>query len=65
MARRMQALLDGGYPYLVAEVDGELAGYAYAGPTARGRPIAGRSRIRSTSRRTCSAAASAAPCSPA
>jgi L-amino acid N-acyltransferase YncA len=30
MARRMQALLDGGYPYLIAEIDGEVAGYAYA-----------------------------------
>jgi L-amino acid N-acyltransferase YncA len=25
-------LLDGGFPYLVAEIDGALAGYAYAGP---------------------------------
>src|SRR3982751_862657 len=32
MARRMQSLLDGGYPYLVAEIDNALAGYAYAGP---------------------------------
>ena len=31
MARRQQALLDGGYVYLVAELDGVLAGYAYAG----------------------------------
>jgi L-amino acid N-acyltransferase YncA len=31
MARRMQALLDGGYPYIAAEIDGTLAGYAYAG----------------------------------
>ena len=31
MARRLQALLDGGYPYLVAEADGAVAGYAYAG----------------------------------
>jgi L-amino acid N-acyltransferase YncA len=31
MARRQQTLLDGGYPYLVAEADGVLAGYAYAG----------------------------------
>ena len=30
MARRMQAVLDAGYPYLVAEHDGRLAGYAYA-----------------------------------
>lgn len=30
MRRRMQAILAGGYPYLVAEVDGQLAGYAYA-----------------------------------
>ena len=32
MTRRMRALLDGGFPYLVAEIDGALAGYAYAGP---------------------------------
>src|ERR1700722_1660344 len=31
MARRQKALLDGGYPYLVAEAPGEIAGYAYAG----------------------------------
>ncbi|MDQ1119198.1 MULTISPECIES: GNAT family N-acetyltransferase [Pseudoxanthomonas] len=31
MRRRMQALLDQGYPYLVAECDGRLAGYTYAG----------------------------------
>jgi L-amino acid N-acyltransferase YncA len=31
MARRMQALLDGGYPYIAAEIDGVIVGYAYAG----------------------------------
>lgn len=31
MLRRMRAVLDGGYPYLTAELDGEIAGYAYAG----------------------------------
>ncbi len=31
MARRRMALLDGGYPYLVAERDGAILGYAYAG----------------------------------
>ena len=31
MARRMRALLDGGFPYLAAEIDGALVGYAYAG----------------------------------
>ena len=30
MARRMQAVLEAGYPYLVAEDDDGLAGYAYA-----------------------------------
>ncbi|HZL39042.1 MAG TPA: GNAT family N-acetyltransferase [Pseudolabrys sp.] len=30
MARRMQAVLDGKFPYLVAEVDSVFAGYAYA-----------------------------------
>src|ERR1700750_1979963 len=37
MARRRQALVDAGYPYLVAEIDGAIAGYAYAGPY-RSRP---------------------------
>lgn len=32
MARRRQTLVDAGYPYLVAEADGTVAGYAYAGP---------------------------------
>jgi len=32
MARRRKAVLDGGYPYLVAERGGTLLGYAYAGP---------------------------------
>ena len=31
MARRMRALLDGGFPYLAAEIGGALLGYAYAG----------------------------------
>lgn len=30
MARRMDALLGGGFPYLVAEDGGQVAGYAYA-----------------------------------
>jgi len=32
MTRRYQALRADGYPYLVAEQDGTLAGYAYSGP---------------------------------
>ena len=32
MARRQQALWDGGFPYLVAESDGAVTGYAYAAP---------------------------------
>jgi phosphinothricin acetyltransferase len=32
MARRLAALTGGGFPYLVAESDGAVAGYAYAGP---------------------------------
>jgi L-amino acid N-acyltransferase YncA len=32
MARRQSVLLGGGFPYLVAERDGAVAGYAYAGP---------------------------------
>jgi phosphinothricin acetyltransferase len=32
MARRMSDLTGKGFPYIVAEIDGELAGYAYVGP---------------------------------
>ena len=32
MERRMHVTLDRGFPYLVAEREGEVAGYAYAGP---------------------------------
>jgi L-amino acid N-acyltransferase YncA len=31
MARRMRAVVDAGFPYLVAEKDGRVLGYAYAG----------------------------------
>ena len=37
MSRRMQHLLANNFPYIVAENDGELGGYAYAGPY-RARP---------------------------
>ncbi len=32
MTRRYRALVDSGFPYLVAERDGVVIGYAYAGP---------------------------------
>jgi L-amino acid N-acyltransferase YncA len=32
MTRRFRALMDGGFPYLVAALDGRVAGYAYASP---------------------------------
>ena len=32
MARRLDALIAGRFPYLVAVLDGAVAGYAYAGP---------------------------------
>lgn len=32
MARRRQALIGKGLPWLVAEMDGDVVGYAYAGP---------------------------------
>ena len=32
MTRRFRALMDGGFPYLVAGMDGDVIGYAYAGP---------------------------------
>jgi L-amino acid N-acyltransferase YncA len=37
MVQRYEALRDGRYPYLVAELGGTIAGYAYAGPY-RARP---------------------------
>jgi len=37
MLKRQRHLLDSGYPYLVAEFDGAIAGYAYAGAY-RARP---------------------------
>jgi L-amino acid N-acyltransferase YncA len=37
MTRRFEALRAGAYPYLVAEQDGAILGYAYAGPY-RARP---------------------------
>ena len=37
MTRRFETLAGGGYPYLVAELAGTVAGYAYAGPY-RARP---------------------------
>jgi phosphinothricin acetyltransferase len=30
MTRRFQALIDGGFPYIVAVIDGSVVGYAYA-----------------------------------
>ncbi len=32
MERRFGKILDGGYPWLIAECKGEITGYAYAGP---------------------------------
>lgn len=32
MSQRRASLVDGGFPYLVAELSGEIAGYAYAAP---------------------------------
>lgn len=40
MIERRQALIAGGFPYLVAEVEGTVAGYAYAGAH-RARPAYG------------------------
>ena len=37
MARRRRAIIEAGYPYLVAQADGAVLGYAYAGPY-RARP---------------------------
>src|SRR3979490_1090764 len=32
MTRRFRTLMDGGFPYFVAAVEGRVIGYAYAGP---------------------------------
>ena len=32
MTRRFRALIEGGYPYLIAALEGRVVGYAYAGP---------------------------------
>src|SRR3954470_12468832 len=32
MTRRFRALMDGGFPYLAASVEGRVIGFAYAGP---------------------------------
>src|SRR5437667_7097831 len=32
MTRRFRALIEGGFPYFVAVLEGRVAGYAYAGP---------------------------------
>src|SRR6188474_1441535 len=32
MTRRFTALIDGGFPYFAASVEGRVIGYAYAGP---------------------------------
>jgi phosphinothricin acetyltransferase len=32
MTQRFDALMDGGFPYFVADLDGRVVGYAYAGP---------------------------------
>jgi phosphinothricin acetyltransferase len=32
MTRRFNALQEGGFPYLVAAIEGDVVGYAYAGP---------------------------------
>ena len=37
VTRRYHALREGRFPFLVADIDGEIAGYAYAGPY-RARP---------------------------
>jgi L-amino acid N-acyltransferase YncA len=37
MSQRRKTLIEGGYPYVVAERDGAVLGYAYAGPY-RSRP---------------------------
>jgi L-amino acid N-acyltransferase YncA len=60
MTRRYQALVERGYPYLVAQSAGEVLGNAYAAAYRAVRLTAGRWKIRSTLRRMSIAAASGA-----
>ena len=62
MTERRAAVLKAGLPYLAAELDGQVVGYAYATPTVRARPTATRSKTRSTWLTGSAAAASAARC---
>ena len=48
LALRRETLLASGYPYLVAEQDGSLVGYSYAGPTERAPATASPWKIRFT-----------------
>jgi L-amino acid N-acyltransferase YncA len=50
MLARRRACVDLGLPYLIAEVGGVVAGFAYAGSIARARPIASPSRTAFMSR---------------
>ena len=61
MTRRQAALLNNGYPYLTAEIEGVVAGYAYAG-SYRARPAYNWSVEDSVY--TATAKESAASCSP-
>ena len=63
MARRMRALLEGGYPYIVAESEGDVRVMPLPGIIAPGRPIDSTWKIRSTSPRRISAPASGGNCS--
>ena len=59
MTRRFDALMDGGFPYFVADLDGRVVGYAYAGPYRPSPPIASRWRTRFISTPRSTAVASA------
>ena len=63
MAGRFAAIEAAGLPYLVVELEGRIAGYAYAGPYRRARPIGTRWKIRCTWRAGRGAGASGALCS--
>ncbi len=62
MSRRYETVLAHGLPYLVAEVDAVVAGYAYASPIVRDLHTASPSRTLSTFIRTSSARVSAVSC---
>ena len=62
MTRRFGVLMDGGFPYLVATLEGRVVDTPMRERTGRGRPIASRWRIRFTLSPQSTGAGSACNC---